>query len=52
MSPADYDTGLLNIFCDREGYSGSHGRAYKAYGVDSAKGAVVVVRPDQCEYCV
>ena len=28
-------------------YSGTHGHAYHSYGIDSQRGAVVVVRPDQ-----
>ncbi|KAK3190627.1 hypothetical protein K4F52_003318 [Lecanicillium sp. MT-2017a] len=38
---------LLNIFIDHEGYSGGHGHAYDAYGINGETGAVVVVRPDQ-----
>lgn len=38
----DYD----KVFVDEESYHEGHGKAYEGYGVDPAKGAVVVVRPD------
>ncbi|KAI1821625.1 FAD binding domain-containing protein [Xylaria intraflava] len=34
------------VFVDEESYNDGHGRAYEGYGVDPAKGALVVVRPD------
>lgn len=39
----DYD----RIFVDGASYHEGHGNAYEGYGVDTAKGCVVVVRPDQ-----
>ncbi|KAK0623750.1 FAD binding domain-containing protein [Immersiella caudata] len=38
---------LMKTFADDESYNSGHGHAYKEYGVDPEKGAVVVVRPDQ-----
>ncbi|KAI1842986.1 hypothetical protein JX266_010839 [Neoarthrinium moseri] len=38
----DYD----KVFVDEESYHNGHGEAFKGYGVDPGKGAVVVVRPD------
>ena len=35
------------VFVDKESYNYGHGHAYKFYGVDEQKGAIVVVRPDQ-----
>ncbi|CAK7206201.1 hypothetical protein SEUCBS139899_008987 [Sporothrix eucalyptigena] len=35
------------IFVDDESYHEGHGDAYKNYGIDPAKGAVIVIRPDQ-----
>ncbi|KAK4448987.1 putative monooxygenase [Podospora aff. communis PSN243] len=37
---------LMKTFADDESYNSGHGHAYKEYGVDPEKGAVVVVRPD------
>ncbi|KAL7627175.1 hypothetical protein AAE478_003951 [Parahypoxylon ruwenzoriense] len=37
------------VFVDEEGYNSPHGHAYEKYGVDSSRGAVVLVRPDQCK---
>ncbi|KAI1082077.1 FAD binding domain-containing protein [Whalleya microplaca] len=38
---------LFNVFVDDEGYNNSgHGHAYEVYGVDSSRGALVIVRPD------
>lgn len=39
----------MKTFVDDEGYNSSHGHAYETYGVDPEKGAVVLVRPDQCK---
>ncbi|MCJ1307365.1 hypothetical protein MMC25_001011 [Agyrium rufum] len=39
----DYD----KIFADNESYHHGHGKAYENYGVDSERGCVVVLRPDQ-----
>ncbi|KAI1384438.1 FAD binding domain-containing protein [Hypoxylon trugodes] len=38
---------LFKVFVDEEGYNSPHGHAYEKYGIDSRKGALVVVRPDQ-----
>ncbi len=36
-------------FVDDESYNSGHGDAYEFYGVDPKRGAVAIVRPDQCE---
>jgi phenol 2-monooxygenase len=41
---------LHKVYIDDESYNSGHGRAYEFYGVDPLKGAVVVVRPDQCQF--
>ncbi|KAF4627178.1 hypothetical protein G7Y89_g10976 [Cudoniella acicularis] len=38
---------LHKIYIDDESYNSGYGDAYQFYGVDAAKGAVVIVRPDQ-----
>ncbi|KAL1860655.1 hypothetical protein VTK73DRAFT_7217 [Phialemonium thermophilum] len=38
---------LLKTYVDDESYNSGHGHAYRTYGVDEARGALVVVRPDQ-----
>jgi len=43
---------LHKVYIDDEHYNHGHGHAYEKYGVDSEVGAVVIVRPDQCEYFV
>ncbi|KAI1094591.1 FAD binding domain-containing protein [Rostrohypoxylon terebratum] len=40
---------LFKVFVDDEGYHTPHGHAYEKYGVDPKKGALVIVRPDQCK---
>jgi len=35
------------IYVDDESYHEGHGRAYEHYGVDSKKGCMVILRPDQ-----
>ena len=40
---------LHKTYIDDEHYNSGHGHAYKNYGVNPDVGAVVVVRPDQCE---
>jgi hypothetical protein len=40
---------LHKVYIDDESYNSGHGKAYEFYGVDPIKGAVVIVRPDQCE---
>jgi phenol 2-monooxygenase len=37
------------VFVDDAHYNAGHGHAYEGYGV-GRDGAVVVVRPDQCEF--
>ncbi len=37
------------MFVDDESYNSGFGKAYEFYGVDLKRGAVVVVRPDQCK---
>ncbi|KAL8833923.1 MAG: hypothetical protein Q9176_007745 [Flavoplaca citrina] len=39
----DYDC----IFVDGESYYEGHGQAYEGYGIDSRRGCVVLIRPDQ-----
>jgi phenol 2-monooxygenase len=38
---------LHKTYIDDEHYNAGHGHAYEKFGVDPARGAVVVVRPDQ-----
>ena len=38
---------LHKVYVDDESYNSGHGHAYEKYGIDPAKGAVVIVRPDQ-----
>ncbi|XDG01219.1 hypothetical protein ABKA04_000834 [Annulohypoxylon sp. FPYF3050] len=40
---------LFKVFVDDEGYHSPHGHAYEKYGVDPKRGALVIVRPDQCK---
>lgn len=42
-------TDLHKTYVDDEHYNSGHGHAYEMYGVDPQIGAVVIVRPDQCE---
>jgi hypothetical protein len=41
---------LHKVYVDDDSYNSGHGRAYEFYGVDPVQGAVVIVRPDQCEF--
>ena len=41
---------MHKVYIDDESYNSGHGRAYEFYGVDPLQGAVVIVRPDQCEF--
>ncbi len=43
---------LHKTFVDDESYNSRHGHAYEFYGVDEKEGALVIVRPDQCEYLI
>lgn len=45
----DPNLDLHKLYVDDESYNSGHGRAYEFYGVDPVQGAVVIVRPDQCE---
>ena len=49
LIPYDEELGYdyNGIFVDGESYYEGHGHAYEGYGIDPAKGCVVVVRPDQ-----
>lgn len=38
------------IYFDDESHNHGHGHAYETYGIDPERGALVVVRPDQCKY--
>lgn len=40
---------LHKTYIDDESYYSGHGKAYEKYNIDVDKGAVVVVRPDQCK---
>lgn len=44
--PYDYD----KIYADCESYHQGHGEIYKNLGIDVEKGAVIVLRPDGCEW--
>ncbi|KAI0883449.1 FAD binding domain-containing protein [Annulohypoxylon maeteangense] len=39
---------LFKVFVDDEGYNSPHGHAYEKYGIEPTRGALVIVRPDQC----
>lgn len=41
---------LHKSYIDDEHYNSGHGHAYEKYGVDPSIGAVVIIRPDQCEF--
>lgn len=41
---------LHKIYIDDETYHNGHGHAYDFYGIDPERGAVAIVRPDQCKY--
>ena len=41
---------LHKVFFDDESYNSGHGKAYDFYKVDIEKGAMVIVRPDHCEF--
>lgn len=47
-----YKQDLHKVFIDCEGHETEHGRAYENYGIDIDKGAVVIVRPDHCEFLI
>jgi len=41
---------ICTKYIDDEHYNSGHGHAYEKYGVKPDVGAVVIVRPDQCEF--
>jgi hypothetical protein len=41
---------LLKTFVDDDSYNSGHGHAYEKYGIGVEEGAVVIVRPDHCEF--
>ncbi|KAL4907206.1 hypothetical protein BDW74DRAFT_189734 [Aspergillus multicolor] len=41
---------LHKIFFDDEAYNRVHGHLYEHLGIDTENGAIVIVRPDQCEF--
>ncbi len=41
---------LLKSFIDDNSYNSGHGHAYEKYGVSVEEGAVVIVRPDHCQF--
>ena len=43
---------LHKTYIDDGSYHNGHGHAYELYGIDPEKGAMAIVRPDQCKYCV
>lgn len=43
----DYGWDYDRIFADEESYHEGHGNAYENYGIDEARGCVVIARPDQ-----
>ena len=43
---------LNKIYIDDESYHSGHGHAYKFYGVQPERGAVAIVRPDNCKCCL
>lgn len=40
---------LHKIYYDDESHNKGHGRAYEFLGIDPKQGAMIIVRPDQCE---
>ena len=42
---------LHKLYIDDESYHNGHGHAYGFYGVRPEKGAVTIVRPDNCKCC-
>lgn len=43
--------GQTKVFVDDEGYNTSScGEAYASYGINPTRGAVIIIRPDQCKY--
>lgn len=42
-------TDLHKLYYDDESYNMGHGHAYEHLGINPVKGAIVIVRPDQCK---
>lgn len=42
---------LHKIYIDDESYHSGHGHAYEFYGVHPEKGAIAIIRPDNCKCC-
>lgn len=40
---------LHKIYYDDESHNRGHGHAYEFLGIDPKQGALIIVRPDQCE---
>lgn len=40
---------LHKIYYDDESYNKGYGHAYEFLGIDPKQGALIIVRPDQCE---
>lgn len=43
---------LHKIYIDDESYHSGHGHAYEFYGVHPEKGAIAIIRPDNCKHCL
>lgn len=43
---------LHKIYIDDESYHSGHGHAYEFYGVHPEKGAIAIIRPDNCKRCL
>lgn len=43
---------LHKTYFDDMSYNSGHGNAYDFYGVDAKKGALFIVRPDQCQLSI
>ena len=48
MTPVD----VHKIYVDDQSYHSGHGHAYEFYGINPDRGAITVVRPDGCKYCI
>jgi phenol 2-monooxygenase len=42
-----YCPDLYRVYVDDESYNYGHGQAYKTFGIDVQRGALIIVRPDQ-----
>ena len=43
---------LHKIYIDDESYHSGHGHAYEFYGIHPEKGAIAIIRPDNCKCCL